>query len=218
LRVSDNGCGMSPETLAHVFEPFYTTKDVGAGTGLGLATVFGIMGQHGGFIDVKTAPGAGTTFGCYFPRTTKQAATGSDSEHALPRGTETVLLVEDETSVREATAEMLRSLGYTVLQAPGGAEAMVIAALATAPIQLLLSDVIMPDMLGTEVRDALRARDANLRVLFMSGYAGDAANRQGMSEPGMRFLQKPFTMRALAEEVRMALDGPLAKDASDRSG
>ena len=206
LRVRDNGCGMDAQTLARIFEPFFTTKAQGKGTGLGLSTAYGIVEKHGGFVDVESAPGAGTTFHLYFPRT-------STLEHEIPKpdkplrhGTETILLAEDEEGVRESAAEMLRILGYTVLPTRDGPEAIALAASHTAPIHLLLTDVIMPGMNGAQLRDALLARSPTLKVLFMSGYAGSVISSQGVLAPGTHFIQKPCTMQALAEAVRQALD------------
>ncbi len=207
LRMSDKGCGMSQETLSHVFEPFFTTKAPGEGTGMGLASVFGIMAQHGGFVVVESTVGVGSTFRCFFPRTDKPALSVPSTRDTPPRGAETILLVEDEESVRDSTAALLRSLGYTVLPASDGATAQAIAAGRIEPIHLLLTDVIMPGMNGAQVRDALLARHADLRVLFMSGYAGNIISAQGALGRGTYFIQKPFTLRALAVAVRTALDG-----------
>ena len=206
LRVRDNGCGMDAHTLSRIFEPFFTTKAQGKGTGLGLSTVHGIMEKHGGFVDVESTPGVGTTFHLYFPRTSAPDQETATLEKPLRQGTETILLTEDEEGVRESTAQMLRIVGYTVLPARDGTEAIALAESHTAPIHLLLTDVIMPGMNGAELRDALLTRSPTLRVLFMSGYAGTVISSQGVLAPGTHFIQKPFTMQELAEAVRHALD------------
>ncbi|MBN1611563.1 MAG: PAS domain S-box protein [Polyangiaceae bacterium] len=205
LRVSDTGCGMAPETIQRLFEPFFTTKEAGKGTGLGLSTVYGVAAQNGGFIRVESQVGEGSTFRIYLPRQELAAP----SEHpGVPgssrRGQETVLLVEDELTVLRLTEVMLQRLGYTAIAAQGPAEALRVAGSHEGSIELLVTDVIMPEMSGAELAKTLTARDPNLKVLYVSGYAGDSICRQGVLESA-NFLEKPFTIAELASAVRRAL-------------
>jgi CheY-like chemotaxis protein len=197
---------MSKETLAQVFEPFFTTKELGKGTGLGLATVYGIVKQNNGFINVHSEPGKGSTFTVYLPRHGAKL----DSERAsiaLPavRGHETILLVEDEPAILRATKRMLERLGYKVLAAVTPGEAMRLAR-ENGDIHLLLSDVVMPEMNGRDLAKNLLALYPDLKRLFMSGFTADVIAHQGVLEGGVNFLQKPFTQTLLAERVRAALD------------
>jgi PAS domain S-box-containing protein len=208
LTVSDTGVGMDKATLNRVFEPFFTTKDTGKGTGLGLATVFGIVRQSGGLISVSSEPGNGATFKVYLPAVERV----SDVPYATKpradlRGSETILLVEDDEQVRTFAATCLRELGYRVLPALSPAEAIVQAAEFTAPIELLLTDVVMPGMGGRALAAQLLERHPGMRVLFMSGYTDDAIVRHGVLESGMAFLQKPITPALLATRTREVLDG-----------
>ena len=211
LTVCDDGRGMTPEVLDHLFEPFYTTKELGQGTGLGLATVYGIVRQHGGCIDVSSAPGAGTTFRVYLPRAAGKiaesiAAPVAGSEHT-PRGRgECVLLVEDEPSLLALDRTMLEELGYRVLAAETPSEALRLAGGAGEAIDLLLTDVILPEMSGRELAHRLAEARPGLRCVYMSGYTADVLAPNGHLEPGVRFLAKPFTMGDLAVKVRAALD------------
>lgn len=208
LAVSDTGCGMSPEVKSRIFEPFFTTKGPGKGTGLGLATVFGIVKQSGGHVNVYSEVGVGTTFKVYLPRTEESAeVVGTRSGlRAPPRGTETVLLAEDEDGVRALTQHILTACGYTVLEAVDGDEAMRVAAGHHGPIHLLVTDVVMPGPGGNQVAEKLREQHPQLRVLFVSGYTDDAVIRNGILHEKVNFLQKPFTPFALAQKVRDALD------------
>ncbi|PYP73268.1 MAG: hybrid sensor histidine kinase/response regulator [Gemmatimonadetes bacterium] len=212
LRVTDTGTGMDAETQAHVFEPFFTTKPHGKGTGLGLATVYGIARQSGGHVTVESAPGQGTTFRIYLPRVDEAAEPvgGPRSVTAPVEGTETVLLVEDEHLVRSLARKVLEQAGYTVLVAAGGREALQMAALYDGPIHLLLTDVVMPEMNGRELMHRLTPVRPGLRVLYISGYSDEAVARQGVLDPGTAFMQKPFTPEALARKVREVLDGARA--------
>ena len=208
LRVTDTGEGMTDEVKAHVFEPFFTTKPVGRGTGLGLATVYGIVTQNRGFIDWQSQHAAGTTFKIYFPRSGEGPP--STRSEALPaahgRAGETVLVVEDEAAVRAVAVRALTSAGYKVLSADGGTAALEVLARAAGPVHLLLTDVVMPGMSGVEVAKAMRARQPSIRVLFMSGYATDTIGPRGGLELGDALLTKPFTPSALVARVRQFLD------------
>jgi len=207
LAVSDSGVGMNAETQSHVFEPFYTTKGPGEGTGLGLATVYGIVKQSGGYIWLYSEPGEGTTFKIYLPRTEGQAGTAVPVQGAsLPGGSETILLVEDDEAVRGLAQLILEERGYRVLAASGGEEAERLVAGWEGPIHLLLSDVIMPGMNGREVADRLCPRRPEMRTIFMSGYTGDAVLRRGIVAEDSDFIQKPFTPTILAVKVRQVLD------------
>jgi two-component system cell cycle sensor histidine kinase/response regulator CckA len=207
LAVSDNGVGMDAETQSRVFEPFFTTKEPGKGTGLGLATVYGIVAQSGGSIRVDSEPGRGTTFKVLLPRVDEPAAVDPPRAQ-LPAGggCETVLVAEDEDGVRALICEVLRSLGYRVLEAPRPEAALDLMAGEGAPVRLLLTDVVMPGMDGRQLAERLTARQPNLRVLYMSGYTGEAIARHGVLEHGTELLQKPFTPEALARKVREVLD------------
>ncbi len=211
LAVSDNGVGMNEEISGHIFEPFFTTKAVGKGTGLGLATVYGIVKQSGGDILVSSEPGCGTMFTVYLPLTTATAASPTDrpcdSGHA-PRGSATVLLVEDDDAVRQFAGIALERAGYHVLLAGNPGEAVRLVGDSARTIDLLLSDVIMPDSEGPPLFDRLRPAHKDLRVLYMSGYADDAIMRHGVTVEGAPFLQKPFTPDQLARKVRDVLEEP----------
>ena len=210
LRVSDTGSGMPPEVRARIFEPFFTTKGPGKGTGLGLATVYGIVKQSGGHVAVDSEVGVGTTFHVYLPQVAN-AAGGSKTHRALrdpPRGTETILLVEDEDGVRVLTRRVLAGCGYTVLEAANGDEASRVASAHDGPIHLLVTDVVMPGVGGRAVTELVAERHPSVRVLFMSGYTDDAVIRHGVIREGVNFLQKPFSPAALAFKVRAVLDAP----------
>ena len=213
LRVTDTGHGMDAETQAHIFEPFFTTKPHGKGTGLGLATVYGIARQSGGHVTVDSAPGEGTTFRIYLPRVDEAVESGGvpPAVGAPVEGTETVLLAEDEHLVRSLARKVLEQAGYTVLVAAGGPEALQVAALYDGPIHLLLTDVVMPEMSGRELMHRLTLVRPGLRVLYMTGYSDEAVARHGLLDPGTGFMQKPFTPEALARKVREVLDGGHAR-------
>ncbi len=208
LAISDSGIGMSQETVSHIFEPFFTTKEQGKGTGLGLATVHGIIKQSGGHINVYSELGQGTTFKIYLPPF-QEVAPGSvaaPSLDALPRGVETILVVEDEARVRELVSRVLRSSGYTVLEATNGPEALRLYTHQNGSIQLLLTDVVMPGMNGRVLADHLKAGQPGLKVIFMSGYTDDAIIHHGVLDAGAIFIQKPFTTDMLIRRVRETLD------------
>jgi PAS domain S-box-containing protein len=206
LAVTDTGQGMDPETESHIFEPFFTTKAMGKGTGLGLSTVYGIVQQHRGAIEVDTRVGQGTTFRIYLPGavTTASAEARSEAPRAL-RGTETILLVEDEGPVRKLVREILAGYGYTVLEAPGGVEALTIFDRHGGQIDLLLTDVVMPGMSGHALAQRLSALRPALRVLCMSGYTDDIIGHHGVLDSQLGYLQKPFTPEGLARKVREIL-------------
>jgi two-component system, cell cycle sensor histidine kinase and response regulator CckA len=210
LTVADTGCGMDQETQNLIFEPFFTTKEEGKGTGLGLATVYGIVKQSGGFIWVESQPGCGTSFRIYLPRVQqeKQPAQRSAAlKQSVPMsGTETILLVEDEYAVRELARGILETAGYTVLEAPRGEEAIQIARTHRSPINLLLTDVVMPLMGGRQLAEAIKEIDRNIKVVFMSGYAESAIAHRGILEAGAELLQKPFTPDTLVRKIREVLD------------
>jgi hypothetical protein len=208
LAMSDTGCGMDAETQSHLFEPFFTTKEPGKGTGLGLSTVYGIIKQSGGNIWVYSEPGSGTTFKIYLPRVDSPLESTKRDHVAIEmlHGSETVLLVEDEDIVRELACRVLQMYGYNVLAARSGMEALLICERHPIPIHLLVTDVVMPKMNGRELAKRLKALYPKMRVLFTSGYTGEAINRHGDLEPDFSFLQKPFTPDILVRKIRELLD------------
>lgn len=208
LAVTDTGCGMSEETRSHIFEPFYTTKELGQGTGLGLATVYGIVKQSGGFIWVYSEKDRGTSFKVYLPRVAgSQCEESTTRPHAkLCAGTETILVVEDAEPLRTMTKEFLVACGYTVLEAADGEEALRIARSAVGPIDLLLTDVVMPRMCGEPLVAQMKKARPETRVLYMSGYPNDGIVQAGILADGVVLLQKPFTREILMRRVRQALD------------
>jgi PAS domain S-box-containing protein len=221
LAVNDTGVGMDKATAARIFEPFFTTKGT-AGTGLGLATVYGVVRQSGGHVTVYSEPGRGTSFKVYLPRVFEDEATASRTVPTLgtlPRGTETLLLAEDEAGVRSLARQVLEGCGYRVLEAADGDEALRVAAGYRQPIALLVTDVVMPRLGGRETAEHLRASHPETRVLFLSGYTDDAVVRHGVLEAEVQFLQKPFTPAALAQKVRKVLDaGEKRKDSEPSNG
>jgi signal transduction histidine kinase/DNA-binding response OmpR family regulator len=208
LSVSDTGIGMSREVKAHIFEPFFTTKERGRGTGLGLATVYGIVKQSGGHIWVYSEEEVGTTFKIYLPRAEGAARplTRPEMREPLPGGEETILLVEDDAGVRDLARHVLQSQGYTLLEAENGQEALHLVARHPGVVHLLLTDVVMPGMSGRDLAEQLAQAHPNLKTLFMSGYADDMIAHHGVLDPGTPFLQKPFSLMALARKVRAVLD------------
>jgi CheY-like chemotaxis protein len=209
LRVVDTGQGMDAETLSHVFEPFFTTKEPGQGTGLGLATVYGIVKQSGGFIAVESEKGKGSAFRLYLPRTDEEVARGEVAAVRPPsrRASETILLVEDEVSVRAVIREILESAGYAVVASETPEEALALAESHGREIDLLLTDVIMPGLNGPQVAERLRRLRPGMKVLYMSGYTDDALVSRTSIGPNAPFLQKPFTTDDLLQKVREALAG-----------
>jgi PAS domain S-box-containing protein len=208
LTVCDTGIGMDADTQARAFEPFFTTKPTGKGTGLGLATVYGIVKQSGGYIQVSSAPGCGTTFSLHFPRVDASVVPNQSDAVAATSlgGSETVLLVEDQEEVRALTHRLLKKGGYDVLVAASGPEALRLAAAQVRPIHLLLTDVVMPGMNGRELSRRLAPTQLGMKVLFLSGYPDDSILRHGALDPGVAFLQKPFSVQALARKIREVLD------------
>jgi CheY-like chemotaxis protein len=208
LRVTDNGHGMDEQTKARIFEPFFTTKEPGKGTGLGLATVFGIVKQHHGGITVESEPDRGTRFQVYLPATSISAPDAAAATHSPPRGgTETILLVEDDRMLRVPTRILLGRAGYKVLEAANGIEAMQIWDEYAGSIHLLLTDIVMPEgMSGRELASHLLERNPRLRIVFTSGYSAEIAGRDLLLQPGQSFIQKPATSSQILELVRHTLD------------
>ena len=218
LAVSDTGCGMAPEVMNRVFEPFFTTKGPGKGTGLGLATVYGIVQQSGGHIGLYSELGRGTTFKVYLPRTEAQVPSGESRQETrvLPAGSETLLLVEDDAAVRTLSRGVLEMSGYTVLEANVGREALRICERHSGPIQMVITDVVMPEIGGRMLVEQISALRPGIKVLYVSGYTDDTVIRHGVLEEGTAFLQKPFTPVALANKVRDVLDKPSTQHSAAR--
>jgi two-component system, cell cycle sensor histidine kinase and response regulator CckA len=210
LTVSDSGRGMDATTRSRMFEPFFSTKSRGRGTGLGLSAVYGVISQSGGHIEVDSAPGRGTVFKIYLPQVDKPTTPQKPDVFTVQsqQGSETVLLVEDEDEVRDAIAESLRMRGYVVLNARHGKEAVMLCRRHAGSIQLLLTDVIMPQMTGPELVQRVSRLHPEMKVLYISGYTSDALSERHLLEPGTAFLQKPFTPDVLARQVRAVLDTP----------
>ena len=209
LVVRDSGVGMTQEIQTHLFEPFFTTKEPGKGTGLGLATVYGIVNQSGGYVTIESEPGHGTTVTIWLPDTDDATGAEAMSEMGVmpSRGHETILLVEDETDVRNLARDVLESYGYTVLEAKNGEDALHVEAQTLRPPDLVLTDLVMPKLGGRELVKQFRERRPDVKVLYMSGYAADALGASHELEPGANLLQKPFTPDQLAWSVRRVIDG-----------
>jgi CheY-like chemotaxis protein len=206
---------MDEATQARIFEPFFTTKEAGKGTGLGLSTVYGIVAQSGGSICVDSAPGRGTTFLVYLARAAVRAAERRQTEPASPTsrsGTETVLIVDDEAALRAVAARILGRSGYRVLTAGSGGEALQLVERHDGPIDLLLSDVVMPGMSGPQLGERLRQRDPGLKLLFTSGYTDDVALRHGLGGDRLQFIPKPYSVADLTRKVREVLDAGRPED------
>jgi CheY-like chemotaxis protein len=208
LRVSDTGTGMTAQVIEHVFEPFFTTKKEGAGTGLGLATVYGILAQAGGTIQIYSEPGAGTTFNIMLPVTAEAAVPIADPVpyQRSPKG-ETVLVVEDAEALREVTRRIFARNGYRVITAANGPQALEISRGHPGEIHLLVTDVVMPGMLGNEVAEKMRAIKPGIEVLFMSGYARPVLASQGRLDPGVALVEKPFSEADLLAQAGQVLNG-----------
>jgi CheY-like chemotaxis protein len=207
LAVRDDGCGMDKETVSHLFEPFFTTKEAGKGTGLGLATVYGIVKQNDGFVYVDSAPGEGATFSIYLPRQTGEVEQARDQGQVATasRGQETILVVEDEAANLKLVRRMLVRQGYTVLEAGTPGEAIRIAQEHVGEIHLLMTDVIMPEMNGRDLASLLLSFYPHLKCLFMSGYTADVIANHGVLEEGVSFISKPFSAKGLGDKVRQTL-------------
>jgi len=206
--VTDTGTGIDPGILQFIFEPFFTTKEPGKGTGLGLSTVYGIVRQNGGFINVDSEPGRGTTFKVYLPLAdagVRGAETSSEGSQSL-RGSETVLVVEDQGDVCELVVRTLRSYGYSVFRAANGNEALLIANERSEPIHLLLTDVVMPGINGKALAESLKRSRPETKVLYMSGYMENAIVRQNVLDSDAAYIPKPFAPEALAAKVREVLN------------
>ena len=210
LSIHDNGCGMSPDVLSHLFEPFFTTKEPGQGTGLGLSTVYGIVKQHRGYIDVQSEPGQGSTFAVYLPRVDAKPAAQRPAarDRLMPGGRETVLFVEDEVALRDLMHRVLAKGGYTVLAAGDGLEALALVEGHSGRIDLVVTDVVMPRMSGPELATRLRKRDPGIRLLYVSGYTADQLRSQTDLGEDATLLAKPFTSDGLLLKVREVLDRP----------
>jgi CheY-like chemotaxis protein len=209
LAVSDTGVGMSKEVQSRIFEPFFTTKEPGKGTGLGLSTIFGIVKQSGGNIWVYSELGKGTAFRIYFPKAGEQADPPPElAKVVVLTGTETILLAEDQEEVRHVASEILRRYGYHVLEARNAGDALLLCEKHPLPIQLLVTDVVMPKMNGRELAQRLLAIRPELRVLYMSGYTDNAIVHHGILEPEVAYVQKPLLPEAFARRVREVLDSP----------
>ncbi len=212
LALVDTGTGMDAATQQQIFEPFFTTKGIGSGTGLGLATVYGIVKQSGGYITVESEIGLGSTFKIYLPQVEVnkegESASSESATGKMPKGTGKVLLVEDEQLVRTLVREILEMCGYEVLAARDGAEAISICEMVACEIDLLVTDLVMPQISGRELAEHLCKSRPEMRVLYMSGYTDDAIVRHGLSDGSASFIQKPFTPETLAHKVREVLDSP----------
>jgi two-component system, cell cycle sensor histidine kinase and response regulator CckA len=210
LRVTDNGCGMDGSTLLHIFEPFFTTKDIGKGTGLGLATVYGIVKQHDGWLEVASEPGQGTTFDIFFPAGNETAiAIEKETAPVAPvtGGTETILVVEDEPVLREMARDILESCGYKILEASSGKDALEVWSRNTAQIDLLLTDMVMPEgVSGVELAEKLLVAQPGLKIIFTSGYTADEVSPEVLARMHAQFLQKPYSHASLAKIIRDCLD------------
>jgi len=208
LAVSDNGMGMDAETQSHIFEPFFTTKTMGQGTGLGLATVYGIVRQSGGYIWVYSEPGQGTTFKIYLPRVEEPLESSEPKPSVVIdlKGREIVLLVEDDHALREVISRGLKKFGYKILEAANGGEALLICEKQKGPIDLLLTDVVLPQMSGRELAERLRSFRADMKVLYMSGYTENAIVNNGILKENVGFLQKPFKVNVLVQKIREIMD------------
>jgi two-component system, cell cycle sensor histidine kinase and response regulator CckA len=208
LTVSDTGCGIPQGIQSRIFEPFFTTKEKGKGTGLGLAMVYGIVKQSGGYVWVYSEEGQGAAFKIYLPAVEQPVETSEPAASPVEKleGSETILLVEDEISVRELISQYLRDIGHTVAEASDGSEALEVARRYQGPVHMLVTDMVMPKMSGRELADRLLQQNPQLKVLFISGYTSDSAARHGILEGEMAFLQKPFGLRDLARKIREVLN------------
>ncbi|MGC2474480.1 MAG: ATP-binding protein, partial [Candidatus Sulfotelmatobacter sp.] len=218
LAVSDTGIGMSPETLTRIFEPFYTTKEVGKGTGLGLSMVYGIVKQSGGYVWVYSEPNQGTTFKIYLPRVDQPVEDMAPDKQPVNvmRGTETILLVEDDPQLRQLSSSVLSHCGYNILTASTPEEGLAICEVNHNDIRLLVTDVVMPRINGRQLAQRVARMRPKIRVLYISGYTDNAIVHYGVLDPGLWFLPKPFTISSLVAKVREVLDSPT--DSAETSG
>jgi len=209
LSVSDTGCGMDAETMKRIFEPFFTTKEAGKGTGLGLATVYGIVAQHRGWVEVESAPGKGTTFRVYLPASPKELVeSGSAAPRVFPRGKGTVLVVEDENGVRALLTQSLQAMGYRVWSAANGKEALSLWQERGAQVDLLLTDMVMPEgMSGLALAGKLRAERPGLKVIISSGYSAEMVAQPGMPGGEIAYLAKPYNIADLGAMVHDCIEG-----------
>jgi CheY-like chemotaxis protein len=216
LRVSDTGIGMDSNTLAHIFEPFFTTKEIGKGTGLGLATVYGIVKQHDGWLEVSSEPNCGTIFDIFFPAESQMAVAApaeTVSQAPVAGGTETILIVEDEAVLREMARDILEECGYKILEASSGREALETARQQTDKIDLLLTDMVMPEgVSGVELAEKLLAQQSDLKIIFTSGYTAHEVSPEILARTHGLFLQKPYSHASLAKTVRDCLDKKSAEN------
>ena len=211
LSVSDSGCGIPPEVLPQIFEPFFTTKAIGKGTGLGLATIFGIVQQHQGWINVYSEIGHGTTFRIYLPRLAREAVLqpSPPAPPAMRGGHETILLAEDDPALRAAVRRTLAHVGYHILEAPTGVQALEIWRQNRDEIGLLLTDLMMPDgMTGEVLAQRILQENPDLKVIYMSGYSAEVASKDFSMQEGVNFLNKPFTAQKLTQTIRGCLEKP----------
>ena len=216
LSVQDNGLGMNEETISHIFEPFFTTKELGKGTGLGLSTVYGIIKQSGGYIWVDSHPGVGTTFQLFLPRVEgySETSTPFPGSQDLWKGSETILVVEDNDLVRNLTREALQQYGYKVIEASNGEQALNISREYLDVIHLLLTDVVMPGINGRELAEKILSWRPDIKVVYMSGYTDNAIVQYGILEPGLFFIEKPFSPDILAGRINQVLKHPLVQPAA----
>jgi two-component system cell cycle sensor histidine kinase/response regulator CckA len=215
LVVGDTGHGMDAETRSRAFEPFFTTKEQGKGTGLGLATVYGIVTQSGGTVVLDSGPGKGTAVSIYLPAAVEtRSVPTTAADNGRPAGSETILLAEDETVVRDLVQEILEQAGYTVLAAPDGREALKLSKTHSGGIDLVVTDVVMPGMSGRDLAERLWLSRPDTKVLYISGYTDVDVFDPGVLDPGSAFLQKPFSASDLAQRVRQVLDAPRAANAA----
>jgi CheY-like chemotaxis protein len=214
LTFADTGIGMDTQILGRIFEPFFTTKPVGKGTGLGLSTVFGIVRQHHGWVEVESKPNAGTRFRIFFPSSTQRAEKSNPaSDVTLPNGKETVLVAEDEDVLRQMVVQVLKMQGYTVLEASSGPAAIEIWESADRPVDLLLTDMVMPGgIMGSELAERLLTRSPKLKVIYTSGYSPGMAGKDASLLEGRNFLPKPYSIGKLAQFVRSCLDAPVKQN------
>jgi len=217
IAVEDSGSGIDRKTQARIFDPFFTTKELGKGTGLGLATVYGIVKQSGGYIWVYSEIGRGTSFKIYLPRVEPSGQTPApkESDKSSVHGSETILLAEDSDSLREMARDYLESIGYNIIEAASGKEALERARDFAGPIHLLLTDVVMAEMGGPELAEQLLALRPGVKVIFASGYTNDAIARNGVLDTAVVFIQKPYRPKALAQKIREVLTAPSTKVSND---